>query len=65
MLNFKQHLWLAKRTTNWHVGAIVGHFPTLPRSGVRHLPPPHFYNLIRSSTERIGAINIIHGAADS
>jgi len=58
MLNFKQHLWLAKRKTNWRVAGNVGYRPTLPLSAIRQSRPPHVYNLNRSAD----AINAIHSA---
>jgi hypothetical protein len=39
---FKQHLWFAKRKTNWHVAGNVGYCPILPLSAIRHLRPPQF-----------------------
>ena len=44
MLNFKQHLQLAKRKTNWHVARNVGYCPMLPPSAIQHLWPPHIHN---------------------
>jgi len=43
VLNFKQHLRLLKRKTNWHAADNVGYCPTLPLSAIRHIRPPHVY----------------------
>ena len=47
-LNFKQHLRLLRRKTNWHVAGNVGYCPTLLLSAIRHLQPPNFYSRNRS-----------------
>jgi hypothetical protein len=64
-LKFKQHLWLLKRQTSWHVAGNVGYCPTLPPSAIRHLRPHHVYSLHRCYTKPTEASNITHTTTNS
>jgi len=64
-MNFKQHLRLLKRKTNWDVAGNVGYCPNLSLSAIRHLQPPPLYSLNRSYTKPTDASSITPNAPDS